>query len=484
MNANGYVTNNSMTNTNMTINGMQFAPGMNPSYLQKPTNVYQLNANKTPGLNICGSDSSDIVCAGQVPTYINICLFPQNKQIIIPERTIIRTNPKVKCNCGKPSCKRHQKKPLYKEIIEDPIPIRIGRPSFSVRFLAGSPSQASNVPSTNVDPYLIGSRGMTKIGGTFFVANNWTDKITSYDSNGTILNPQGVWTRSSTAKSSFPSGMVATRCGLFSTPGNDTTENGQYTAQIALCSETGSLHSLNSEINKVKTIIRYNQEANGITHTYTGLTIKEKLIFVADLFNGSIDAYNNDWKPVSLPPGSFIFQDLGQPVIDTNVYAPFNITAIGDHLFVCWAKKDIQRRLTPDLSGGYVSEFDTNGQWIKRFQNNSNFPLNAPWGIIQAPIAYNIPPNAFLVANAGDGRIVMYNACGEAISYLLNGIGQPIVIPGIWEILPDYCISGGICSAVDNAGVKSPNDKIYFTASKDPEKDGLFGVLEKLDINV
>ena len=94
-------------------------------------------------------------------------------------------------------------------------------------------------------------------------------------------------------------------------------------------------------------------------------------------------------------------------------------------------------------------------------------PLNAPWGIAQAPGDFGAFSHRLLIGNFGDGFINAYNAVsGKRVGTLLDASGAPIWIDGLWAL----SFGGG------NANSGLFND-LYFTAGPNDEKDGLFGKL-------
>ena len=205
---------------------------------------------------------------------------------------------------------------------------------------------------------------------------------------------------------------------------------------------------------------------NVATSAYTGLALAanngQPFLFASNFRTGNIDVFDKAFAPVNIT-----FKDPGVP----SGYSPFNIQNIGDTLFVLYAKVGPDGRDMPGMGNGYVSMFRTNGNFIKRFASKG--PLNAPWGIAKAPAGfltdnmktYSGTPAAILVGNFGDGKINAYDENGKLLGYLSSG-SVPIVIDGLWAL----SFPPATATTVDQ-------NRLYFTAGPDKEKEGLFGYL-------
>ncbi len=150
-------------------------------------------------------------------------------------------------------------------------------------------------------------------------------------------------------------------------------------------------------------------------------------------------------------------------------YAPFNIQAIGDKLYVMYAKVGVGAE-EPGPGNGYVSIFNTDGTFVERFVSRGQ--LNAPWGVAKAPAGFwgegeENPENAILIGNFGDGRINAFDADGNFLGQLRMH-GNPIVIEGLWAIM----FAPASATAID------PN-KLFFAAGPGGEEHGLFGYIHK-----
>jgi uncharacterized protein (TIGR03118 family) len=175
----------------------------------------------------------------------------------------------------------------------------------------------------------------------------------------------------------------------------------------------------------------------------------------------TVEIYDQTFKPAALA-GSFT-----DPNIPTG-YAPYSVKVLGSQVFVSY-----MLRTTPPFPAGagsyqeilgtntgFVSVFDTSGNFVKRVVTGGN--LNAPWGIAIAPVGFGIYAGDLLIGNFGDGLITVYNPTTYAyLGVLADNTGKAIAYPGLWEIF------------VAN-GTGDPT-AIYFTAGLSNETHGLFG---------
>lgn len=184
-------------------------------------------------------------------------------------------------------------------------------------------------------------------------------------------------------------------------------------------------------------------------------------LYVANFAQNKINVYDKNWEEVNKP-----FVDPGIP----SGFAPFNIQAIDNKLYVMYAKvdpSDGHEDAAPGL--GYVSIFNPDGSLVKRFLSNGQ--LNAPWGIAKAPQGFwgegSNNTNVFLVGNFGDGHINAYDESGNFLGQLRQH-GNPIVIEGLWAI-----------SFAPPTSTAINRNWLYFAAGPDDEQHGLFGYIKK-----
>src|SRR5207248_5565670 len=113
-------------------------------------------------------------------------------------------------------------------------------------------------------------------------------------------------------------------------------------------------------------------------------------LFVANFAgSGTVDIYNSSFQFIT---------SFTDPGLSAAQYNPFNVSVLGDKLFVSFAKVD-QTNPTDEIHGpgeGYIDIFSLEGLFLERFANRS--PLNAPWAMIEVG-------EEIWVGNFGDGKI-------------------------------------------------------------------------------
>jgi uncharacterized protein (TIGR03118 family) len=92
-------------------------------------------------------------------------------------------------------------------------------------------------------------------------------------------------------------------------------------------------------------------------------------------------------------------------------------------------------------------------------------PLNAPWGMAQAPSGFGSFSGDLLVGNFGDGRINVFDpGTGKMLGTLNDSVtGNPIHIPGLWGI------------AFGNGALSQSATTLYYAAAPDMKTQGLYG---------
>jgi len=207
--------------------------------------------------------------------------------------------------------------------------------------------------------------------------------------------------------------------------------------------------------------------ANGAV--YKGLTLAtdssgHTLLYAANFSAGTIDVYDTSFNLVTtLPAGAFTDPSLPKG------YAPFNVQAIGNKIYVTYAKQD--DTMHDDVSGphhGFVNVFNLDGSGQQRLVSGG--VLNSPWGLTIAPGSFGTLADSLLVGNFGDGRIHAFDpATGALLGTLQDPDGEAIEIDGLWAL------------RVGNGGNGGAANNVYFTAGLDDEKHGLFGSLAPVD---
>jgi uncharacterized protein (TIGR03118 family) len=193
---------------------------------------------------------------------------------------------------------------------------------------------------------------------------------------------------------------------------------------------------------------------------YTGLALANNTLYAANFTTGGgINVFNSTFAPTTLA-GHFV---------DPNAiagYAPFNIQNINGTLYVEYAKVTPGVPVALPGGGGYVDEFDTNGNFIRRLATNG--PLDGPWGVALTPSGFgSLATGDVLVGNFGNGEINVFTSTGTFLQTLTDSHGNPLVNSGLWALAFDPGAPG---SADPNA--------LYFTAGLNLGNDGLFGKID------
>jgi uncharacterized protein (TIGR03118 family) len=306
-----------------------------------------------------------------------------------------------------------------------------------------------------LDPHLVNAWGISlnPNGGAFWVSSNGADLSTLYtgDVNGSALNKAALEV---TIPGGAPTGQVF----------NGTTDfvvtNGTVSrsALFIFAAESGRVTGWNPAVTPNTTA------KEGFTATdgaiYKGIALANNgagnFLYVADFHNAKIDVLDGHYQLVHLA-GDFTDPHL------PDGFAPFNVAAIGDKLYVAYAKQDAAAEDDVHHRGfGFVSVFDLNGNFLDRLVNRGR--LNAPWAMVQAPADFGQFSGDLLVGNFGDGRINAYDpTTGEFQGVLTSRPGKPLVIDGLWGL------------AFGNGRTAGDANTLYYAAGPDDEAHGLFG---------
>ncbi len=185
-------------------------------------------------------------------------------------------------------------------------------------------------------------------------------------------------------------------------------------------------------------------------------------IFATDFHNGAVDVFDAAWKPVA--HAGFVDRSLPRH------YAPFGIQAIGDRIFVTYAKQQAHSNDEAHGQGlGLVDEYDLTGHLRARVARHG--PLNAPWGLAMAPANFGRFSGDLLVGNFGDGHITAYHPHHGRFTPAgqLRSASGRVKIDGLWAL------EFGMGAA--NNG---PTDSLFFTAGPNDENHGLFGTIRAM----
>jgi hypothetical protein len=160
--------------------------------------------------------------------------------------------------------------------------------------------------------------------------------------------------------------------------------------------------------------------------------------YATDFHNGKVDVFDASFQKVQLD-GQFQDPNLAAG------FGPFGIQAIGNDIFVTFAKQNATASAQIVGVGG---------------------TLNAPWGVAQAPANFGPLSNDMLVGNFGDGTIEAFDPnTGRDLGKLVLTDGTPFTQMGLWGI--------SFGNGVDN----QPTNTLFYAAG--PSKTtGVFGRID------
>ena len=290
--------------------------------------------------------------------------------------------------------------------------------------------------------------------GFAWVAANGTSKSTLYDGNGV---PQSLVVSVPATSDADPTGIV-----FNATPDFKVTQGAASApAAFIFVGEAGTVSGWAPSVNSTASVTMF--DGSAANKVYKGLAIASfsgtNYLYAADFHNGKVDVFNGSFAPATLPGG---FANPGLPA----GYAPFGIQAIGDRIYVAYAKRAATGDDEQGGDGlGVVAVFDTGGTLIRQLAVGG--ALNAPWGMAMAPANFGGFSGALLVGNFGDGKInALDPATGNMLGTLSKADGTPIVVDGLWGI------------AFGNDLLSQPSNTLFFAAGPSDEAHGLYGRID------
>ncbi len=305
----------------------------------------------------------------------------------------------------------------------------------------------SDVPglANTTDPNLKNPWGVSfSATSPFWVSNQASGNSTLYDGAGNI-NPLVVTVPPGATPPTGPTGQVFNASTGFLVNG--------VASNFIFDTLNGTLAAWNSTAGTTAVQMAATPGAvyTGLAQDTTGGT---SYLYAANS-TGNIHVFNSSWTDVTSTTFAGKFVDPN-PVTGL---VPFNIQNIGGNLYVTYAALG---PMGAPMPGGYVDEFDANGNFIKRIATGG--PLSAPWGITQAPSNFGSFSNDLLIGNFGNGEILAYDATTDMFLGTLDGAnGQPLDNPFLWAL------------ETRTGGANVDLDAVYFTAGIDDQQEGLFG---------
>jgi uncharacterized protein (TIGR03118 family) len=313
------------------------------------------------------------------------------------------------------------------------------------------------VPAAHTDPNLKNGWGVAfNPNGFVWVADNGTNVATLYDGNG-VPQTLVVSIPNGTNGPASPTGIVFNGTSDFTI-----SQNGKSGVPAFIFSgEGGTITAWAPAVAPTAALVEYDDGAGGAV--YKGLALAadngNNFLYATDFHNNKIDVFDKTFAKVAMPGG---FRDPSLPA----GFAPFGIQAIGTRLFVTYAQQDPDAQ--DDVAGaglGFVDVFDTEGNFRQRFASGG--PLNAPWGIAQAPSSFGPFSNAVLIGNFGDGMIHAFDQSSGLLMGTLNTAnGAAFVQAGLWGI------------AFGNGLDNQPVNTLFFAAGPNDEANGVYGRID------
>jgi uncharacterized protein (TIGR03118 family) len=308
------------------------------------------------------------------------------------------------------------------------------------------------------DPDLVNPWGLSRSATSpWWVADNGTGLSTLYNGAGakqglivTIPPPVG------SSGSSAPTGTVFNGSSDFQVGTNQP-------ARFLFATEEGTIAGWNPAANPTTAITKVDNSGHAI---YKGLALGQiggvNYLYAANFHTGNVEVFDKNYAPVDL--GAAAFHDSHLPM----GYAPFNVQAIGDKIFVAYAKQDEEK--IDEVAGpgrGFVTAFTTSGVLSMRLKWGPWF--NAPWGVAMASANFGRFSNMILVGQFGSGKIAAFDpASGQFRGLVREMHHHPLKIEGLWAL------------SFGNGAGAGPVDTLYFSAGIDGEAHGLFGTITAL----
>ena len=296
-----------------------------------------------------------------------------------------------------------------------------------------------------IDPLLVNAWGIAAgPTGPWWVANNGTNSSTLYTGDGTKLGLE-------VAVPGGPTGIVFN--------GGDSFQlTDGAPALFIFAALDGSFSAWNTGTSA--SVVFSDPESS-----YTGLAIHGDVLYTTDFASCEVEAFQGNFFDQTFAEFDTDggFEDDSLPA----GFCPFGIQAIGNSIFVAYAKKEGDEEVK-GTGLGFVREFDTDGNLISRV--GSRGLLNAPWGLAMAPAeGFGKFSGCLMVGNFGDGKINAFcqNPGGQwhHAGKLKEG-PHSVSIDGLWGI------------GFGNDGPAGSSTVLYFAAGPDDEEHGYYGTVE------
>lgn len=318
----------------------------------------------------------------------------------------------------------------------------------------------SDVPgaAAALDSDLVNPWGLTRSATSpWWVADNGTGKSTLY--NGAGVKQGLIVTIPAPPSDTPPSAPTGT---IFNTAPADFLVAAGQPSRFLFCTENGTIAAWNSGASAVTKV------PDSGRAIYKGLALGQtggaNYLYAANFLAGTVDIFDRTFGPVSFGPGAF--KDWELPA----GYAPFNVQAIGDRLYVTYAKQDEEG--IDEVAGhgnGFVDAYSFDG--VLQLRLHHGYWMNAPWGVALAPADFGRFSGMLLVGQFGSGHIAAFDPHTGHFRGLLRGSpSRPLKIDGLWAL------------SFGNGAGAGPLNALYFTAGTDDEVHGLFGTITPIPV--
>jgi uncharacterized protein (TIGR03118 family) len=317
--------------------------------------------------------------------------------------------------------------------------------------------------ATNSAAAMVNAWGIIGFQGMFWIADAGTGKIS-------IVDGKGVPSTGKLASDTIDLGEGITGIAATGLPVDDMTAlqiHGASTcgpAQLIVASEDGKLFGINVGLSTTSGFLL--MDRSGSAASYKGVAVVQgksgPLVLAADFHNGRIDVFDANFGFVT--DVSFAVPSLPAG------FAPFNVMASGNTVYVAYAMQDADKADEVQGAGlGLIAAFDTSGKLLATLKSDS---FNAPWGMAMSR-DFAAFPNALLVGNFGDGHITAVAPVDPTgltrnmtvLGQLVDATGAPLMIDGLW----------GLAFGADVTNARP--DAVYFAAGPDDEMHGMFGAI-------
>ena len=211
-----------------------------------------------------------------------------------------------------------------------------------------------------------------------------------------------------------------------------------------------------------ESLITVDKSAEGVQYFGLAISRAEDRLFAANFgANPGINVFDAAFGEIT---ASFAGTALLSNPFAADGYQPFNVQALGDSLFVAYAKFGTPGEEEAGPGLGRLAEFGIDGSLIALWDDGGY--LNAPWGLAVAPGDFGPCSNALLVSNFGDGTIACFDrTLRHPFDYIRDPSGALIAIEGIWGLI------------FGNGASLGEADRLYFAAGPEDETAGVFGSL-------